>query len=118
MASDFLLGKLAVSKKVMFMKREHDDMKRLEDFVFKEPQTQNEVHEEMKDERKDKSKPLPKTLIKCVKCGNVFAQRPDVREKRIKKFGSAAKLEANYLCRKCRPKAEKKAPVKKKKKKK
>lgn len=68
----------------------------------------------MKDPRTDKSKPLPKTLIKCVGCGDVFAQRPDVREKRIEKFGSAEKLEREYKCRACRPRAEPKAKAKKK----
>ena len=84
----------------------------------------------MKDERTDKSKPLSKDKIQCVKCKDLFAQRPDVREKRIEKFGSASKLEANYLCRECRkgkewngkewaekkakPKPEKKTKAKKK----
>ena len=51
---------------------------------------------------KTEAKPLRKDKIQCVKCNGQFAQRPDVREKRIAVFGSAAKLEANYLCRECR----------------
>lgn len=85
-----------------------DNIERLEAFVFGSGDTASErkteeVNQEMaKDERKDKSKPLPKDRIKCVKCGGIFAQRPDVREKRIDAFGSAKKLEDNYLCRGCR----------------
>lgn len=104
------------------------DGERLEAFVFNK-ETAKGVNDQMaKDKRKDKSKPLPKDRIKCVKCGGVFAQRPDVREKRIDVFGSAKKLEDNYRCRDCRKgkawvagrwiDAEKKKPAAKKKKKK
>jgi len=83
--------------------QDNDDF---EQFVFgnefetnKKPQMEGK---DMKDERTDKSKPLPKDKIQCTKCKDVFAQRPDVREKRIESFGSANKLEDNYLCRECR----------------
>lgn len=110
--------------------QDNNDAERLETFVFRKEETGKEVKNQMaKDERKDKSKPLAKDKIKCTVCGGVFAQRPDVRDKRINDvFGSAKKLEENYRCRECRKgytytagkwvKAEKKEkPAKKKKKK-
>lgn len=77
------------------------DNDNFERFVFGD-ETKTEEFNMGTDERKDKSTALSKDKIKCVKCKGVFAQRPDVREKRIEKFGSAAKLEDNYLCRDCR----------------
>jgi len=109
------------------------DKSTFEQFVFGiEPKIDKPKMEEStmgNDERKDKSKDFPKDRIQCVKCKGVFAQRPDVREKRIEKFGSAKKLDENYLCRDCRKdkqwngkdweakpaKPEKKAKPKKKK---
>lgn len=42
--------------------------------------------------------------VKCVKCGAEPMVRKDVLVARIVKAGSIEKLEATYLCRKCRPK--------------
>lgn len=40
--------------------------------------------------------------IKCSKCGQYKAVRPDVYARRIEKFGSEENLLKNYLCRDCR----------------
>jgi len=42
--------------------------------------------------------------IRCSKCGQYKAVRPDVYAKRIEKFGSEENLIKNYLCRECRKK--------------
>jgi len=101
-------------------------MERFEAFVFGNNIPKGVNNTMAKDERKDKDKPLSKDKIMCTDCGNVFAQRPDVREKRIGVFGSEKALENNYLCRECRKgqkwngkqwaEVEKKKPAKKAKK--
>lgn len=45
--------------------------------------------------------------IVCSKCKVAKGVRKDVMEQRIKKFGSLEKLNAEYLCRDCRPSAKK-----------
>ena len=78
-----------------------DQKNDFEEFVF--GNEKNETMEEIDmSDKNEKSKELSKDKIKCVKCNGIFAQRPDVREKRIEKFGSAKRLEENYLCRECR----------------
>lgn len=50
-----------------------------------------------------------KTLyVKCSVCGKEKFTRPDVYEKRVAKFGSVEKMNAEYVCRDCKKEAKNK----------